>query len=387
MVDYNVLAQSQASGFNAAMQGRQQFNQNQQLRMQQQAFEAEQAEMAKRERTNQLLAGLLDPQTAEMITMQTPVGAIQAPRQQVQGERFGQLAGLNPQAAVQFQQMQQQRAQQQREQEKAQATELVMRAQYVVKSARPSQVMKLGFPEFYESMREMDIDPDAMSDDDWRSAASDMIARFGPVAGIGPEDPAAGDPFTLSPGQTRFDPQGRPIANIAPDESEKDPTDKTFARANTLRDEFSTKSQPYRDMIASHETLKAVLKDGTGAGDIAGVAAFMRAVDPGSRVTGAEQATAENAGGVPAAIRSYYNKLLGEGSLSPEIRADFLKQAGNLVNARTPAYKALRKEYATRAKRFNVESIDVIGQEDVVEAGPDVTSMSDDDLRKALGIG
>lgn len=137
----------------------------------------------------------------------------------------------------------------------------------------------------------------------------------------------------------------------------------TFNHENTLRDEYTKNTQQHAELLNSFETLKTLGANGSPAGDIAMVAAFMRAVDPGSRVTGAEQATAENSGGVPAVIRSYYNQLLGKGQLSETQRADFMSQAENLVNGRARAYKGQREKYGGLAKRYGLNPANVIGDE------------------------
>jgi hypothetical protein len=52
------------------------------------------------------------------------------------------------------------------------------------------------------------------SDDQVRQELQGIAAKFGAQAGIGPA--TSGETFTLSPGQTRFGPDGKPIASIAP---------------------------------------------------------------------------------------------------------------------------------------------------------------------------
>lgn len=165
--------------------------------------------------------------------------------------------------------------------------------------------------------------------------------------------------FALSPGQVRFDAKGNRIASVAaaPDNSQ------TFSQERDLATKYDNETKNYGELLTSFETIKTFVQNGSPAGDIATVAAFMRAVDPGSRVTGAEQATAENAGGVPAVLRGYYNKLLGSGQLSEAQRADFLRQAQNLVVGRNRAYKLSREKYSGLAKRYHLNPANIIGDE------------------------
>lgn len=185
-----------------------------------------------------------------------------------------------------------------------------------------------------------------------------------------PDKPGTGpDGFTLSPGQQRFDANGRPIASVA-ESAPKPDAGATFSQENTLRDEYDKQTGNYVELLNAADTLNTLGTNGSPAGDIAMVAAFMRAVDPGSRVTGAEQATAENAGGVPAVIRGYYNKLLGTGQLSEDQRADFMKQAGNLVVGRQRQYKGAREKFTNLAKRYNLNPANIIGDELTMRPAP-----------------
>jgi hypothetical protein len=76
------------------------------------------------------------------------------------------------------------------------------------------------------------------------------------------------------------------------------------------------------------------LKDlGTGASSIAAIFKFMKANDPTSTVREGEFATAENSGGVPAAITNYYNKIMtGERIEDTEVQ-QFVGVAKTLANS------------------------------------------------------
>lgn len=76
------------------------------------------------------------------------------------------------------------------------------------------------------------------------------------------------------------------------------------------------------------------LKDlGTGASSIAAIFKFMKANDPTSTVREGEFATAENSGGVPAAIWNFYNKTMTGERIEDKEVAQFVSVAKTLANS------------------------------------------------------
>ena len=92
-----------------------------------------------------------------------------------------------------------------------------------------------------------------------------------------------------------------------------------------LRKEVDAGSKDFRLIDSQYQIIKG--SSDTGPGDLARIFAFMKAIDPTSVVREGEQASAANAGGVPSAIWSIYNKALGAGKLSPQLRAEFTREA------------------------------------------------------------
>lgn len=392
MVDYNVLAQSLQGGgnaFNAFLQGGQQ-------RMQQQAFAAEQEEIARRraeqQSRNQLLGALLDPQTAELVSIHTPVGEIQAPRAQVQGERFNQLAQLDPNAAIQFQQMQAQRAEQKRAQQQAEAKQTALSMQWLLKSKSPATLARYGFG---SQLEKMGVDPDTLTDDQVREFAQATLAQVAPIAGMAPETATADNPFAQINPKDFTDSSVRAFqatgdyAALVPREGTEDPTDKGFTRANVLRDEYTAQTKDFGTVRASYDTIQAVASEPSAAGDISLITAYMRMLDPQSTVREGEFNTAQYAASVPNQLRGAYNKLLSGERLAPEQRADFVKQAKNMLASREKQAKESRKKYSTLAKKFKVDPSLVVGEDETAEApgAVDLSTLSDDDLLKALSGG
>jgi hypothetical protein len=75
-----------------------------------------------------------------------------------------------------------------------------------------------------------------------------------------------------------------------------------------------------------------------------------------------EQATAANAGSVPATIRSFYNRALTGERLDPTVRNDFLAQARNIIESQrelsndvVSRYRRLAEEYDLKPNRITFD--------------------------------
>jgi hypothetical protein len=86
------------------------------------------------------------------------------------------------------------------------------------------------------------------------------------------------------------------------------------------------------------------------AGDMSGVFAYMKMLDPASTVREGEQAQARNAAGVPDQVRNMYNKLLNGETLTAGQRKDFLGQATKLYRSQYAKQMKLNDKYAGAAK-------------------------------------
>jgi hypothetical protein len=84
------------------------------------------------------------------------------------------------------------------------------------------------------------------------------------------------------------------------------------------------------------------------------VYSFMKMLDPTSVVREGEFATAENAGGVPTQIMTMYNRALTGERLAPEIRGQFLQQAGRQYEQQIQTYEQIRQQYAKLAEQYGV---------------------------------
>lgn len=131
--------------------------------------------------------------------------------------------------------------------------------------------------------------------------------------------------------------------------------------AMKLRKEFQG-HKTYQDTQAIASSLERIkTSSGNGPGDIAMIYSFMRLVDPGSTVREGEFATAQNAGGIPGALRATWNKIIGEGRLSPETRAQFLAESEKLFSGQLVRYKRHVDEYRRLAEKSGFDPTDIIG--------------------------
>lgn len=136
--------------------------------------------------------------------------------------------------------------------------------------------------------------------------------------------PGGGDPFTLSPGQTRYDPSGNAVvtAPAAPDGGKPIPD-----LVNEISDDLYKESQTFTVQLANIGNIRQSVGDPSPAGDMGLVYGYMKMLDPTSAVREAEYATAENARGVPASVRNIWNRLQNGQRLDDDQRKDFSQRA------------------------------------------------------------
>jgi hypothetical protein len=345
--------------------------QNQLIDLQKRQFDAEQQQLAQqeaqRQQFNQLIPQLLGLSPAE--AQIAGDAGMPEPGAPDRNALLAQGFALDPQRTQQILALQQQ----QQAAEQAAAIEAAKKdfneAAYVLKSAAPLRLMREAFPDDYAQLVQLaqaeGLEESEITDEHALEIARRVQAHTGSIAGIGPA--GDGEQFTLGEGQTRFDAQGNPIASVAPDESDKDPTDKAFTRADKLRDEFTAQTKDFETISSAYQNILSSAGDSSGASDISLVYGFMKFQDPNSTVREGEYATAENAGGVSDRFRSLYNKAIDGQFLTPRVRADFVAQAGKLYAGQTERYEQKRKRYSDLATRAGVSPIDVVGEPSTVK--------------------
>jgi len=137
----------------------------------------------------------------------------------------------------------------------------------------------------------------------------------------------------------------------------KDDAKTKFTQEKDLRKEFTGLAKPFRETITNFDKAFAFAskKNPTGASDIALVFSFMKALDPRSVVRENEQATTENAGGVPAYVRNAWNKISTGQKFDPKVRAEILDASRSLVLGQLQSQRDLENEYKGYADRNKLD--------------------------------
>jgi hypothetical protein len=86
-----------------------------------------------------------------------------------------------------------------------------------------------------------------------------------------------------------------------------------------------------KQIASSWSRVQGAFKEPSAAGDLSLIFGYMKMLDPGSTVREGEFANAQNAGGIPDRVQAQYNRIASGERLSEGQRADFFKQAQNVV--------------------------------------------------------
>ena len=130
--------------------------------------------------------------------------------------------------------------------------------------------------------------------------------------------------------------------------------------ASKLRKEFIGQSKDFIKIRDSFKRVEVSKTDPSPAGDLSLIFNYMKILDPGSVVRESEFATAETAGSVPQRVWSQYNKVIKGERLSPTMRADFVKKAGQLYLSQESLHKQLRGDYDSKARLYGVPESSVL---------------------------
>jgi hypothetical protein len=131
---------------------------------------------------------------------------------------------------------------------------------------------------------------------------------------------------------------------------EKDKPDMEYK----LRKEYNTETKVHKDVLESYRRIEAT--EDTAVGDISLIFAYMKMLDPASVVREGEQATAQNARGVPDTIMNAYNKALSGERLTENQRKQFRSQANKLADASKETEKTVRAGLTRISKKYGLDS-------------------------------
>ena len=149
-------------------------------------------------------------------------------------------------------------------------------------------------------------------------------------------------------------------------------TTKAVKDATKLRQEYRKAPAvvKYDAARGDFAKMEQAAKNPSAGGDLALVFSFMKVLDPGSTVREGEFANAQNAAGVPDRVRNEFNRVTSGERLSPEQRADFLRQAKSFADAYKADADKERAFYRGLAERSGFSPVDVVGEDEGPAAAP-----------------
>jgi hypothetical protein len=141
-----------------------------------------------------------------------------------------------------------------------------------------------------------------------------------------------------------------------------EPKDNTFDYEGKVRGEFQSHpiAKEYVNVRNSVRKIESSLNAKTAAGDMAGIFSFMKTLDPTSTVREGEQASVENARGVPDTFRNLYNKAASGERLTPDQRADFISRAKEMEASSSKSFGQHYDYYTGLAKQYKLDPAHVV---------------------------
>lgn len=177
---------------------------------------------------------------------------------------------------------------------------------------------------------------------------------------VADSQPKAGtDPYTLSPGQVRYGPDNKPIAEVpaAPENN--------FDDVSGLRKEILTLPS-YKNLAQAAPIYNAMVETAgrdTRASDLNLVYGLGKIMDPGSVVREGEMFLVQGVNTLPSKVVEGINSLLtGQSALSPEARKQILEEAYGRVKGYQDAYGQDSAMYQGITQRNQINPADVIPQ-------------------------
>jgi hypothetical protein len=139
-----------------------------------------------------------------------------------------------------------------------------------------------------------------------------------------------------------------------------------FSQENDLRSSFQNQAKPFIVMRDQYSRLMS-LDPTNPAGQIGLVYGIMKLYDPGSVVRESEYATAQNAAGVPVAVRNMWNKALSGEFLDETQIKQFKGQASNLYKSAEDNFNTLKNQYGKVSMDYGIKPTNVTGGLDIAK--------------------
>jgi hypothetical protein len=113
----------------------------------------------------------------------------------------------------------------------------------------------------------------------------------------------------------------------------------SFKNEKDLRGEVIAINKDMRGVVDQFGRVETAVNNPSPANDIALVFSYMKMLDPTSVVREGEQATAQNAGGIPERVRAQWNRLQSGEQFTDGLRRDFYQSARDLYERKNADYQ------------------------------------------------
>ena len=155
---------------------------------------------------------------------------------------------------------------------------------------------------------------------------------------------------------------GKPPSN----ESPIDKINRQFTQTQSLRQELSKDMnyKNYKESELQYTKIKTSADADSAAGDMSLIFAYMKMLDPDSVVREGEQATAEQARGMPEGLGNLYNKAITGEKMGEAQRADFVRLGGLLFTKIKKLAGPTISKIKGVTKRYELNQDDVFGSVD-----------------------
>ena len=128
-----------------------------------------------------------------------------------------------------------------------------------------------------------------------------------------------------------------------------------FDMEEKLRGGFTQSAKTFATVRDQYGVLKSAAQDPSAAGDLALIFSYMKLVDPGSTVREGEFSNAQNSAGVPDRVRNLYNNALNGQRFAPNVREDFVNQAGKLFQSHKQTFDETKGLYDKLATSYDLD--------------------------------
>ncbi len=178
-----------------------------------------------------------------------------------------------------------------------------------------------------------------------------------------PEGKEAGD---LSFFARQFGPKSKEVQDLEARLAKSGTTAAKLSDVGSIRGQYLKESDNNITALSAFNKVKTLAQDASGAGDVGMIFAFMKLLDPGSRVTEGEVALAGEVSGAAAKFTNLYNRLVKGEKLDPLARQDIVFQAANIIKDTLRDQADINTAFGGLAQRNQIDPRDVVLHEDIL---------------------